>query len=59
MRMRIVRDKYLGYEVQVKRWWWPFWVQADYTNTFRTIAQAESWGRNWAEHGNTVKEIDL
>lgn len=39
-RYRIVRDGYLGYEVQVWRWYWPFWVQP-YTNTHSSIERAE------------------
>lgn len=29
MQYRIVSDKFLGYEVQYKYSWWPFWFQAD------------------------------
>lgn len=27
MKYRIVRDNYAGYEVQVWRWWFPFYIQ--------------------------------
>jgi hypothetical protein len=27
MKYRIVGDRYAGYEVQHKRWWFPFWIQ--------------------------------
>ena len=30
IRYRIVRDNCLGYEVQFKRRWWPFWLQCDW-----------------------------
>ena len=30
---RIVRDTYNGYEVQVRRWWFPVWVQLGFCNT--------------------------
>lgn len=40
-KYRIVKDHCLGYEVQCKRWWFPFWVQiGDHgysTNTSPTI----------------------
>jgi hypothetical protein len=39
-RYRIVTDRYLGYEVQVKHWWWPWWVCHDF-NTNRTIEEAK------------------
>ena len=26
-KYRIVTDRYAGFECQVWRWWWPFWVQ--------------------------------
>lgn len=42
-RYRIVKDAYLGYEVQVWRWWWPFWMQAGGTNTHRTLEGAERY----------------
>lgn len=44
---RIVEDCYLGYEVQIRRWWWPFWTQPQ-TNTHHTIERAERWAKNHA-----------
>jgi len=32
MRMRIVTNRYGGYNIQVWRWWWPFWVLKDYSH---------------------------
>ncbi len=65
-RYRIVRDCYLGYEVQVKRWWWPFWMQiggrvATVTNTNRSIEDAEALARDHASgrHGRFVKELGV
>lgn len=26
-KYRIVTDNYRGYAAEVKRWWWPLWVQ--------------------------------
>jgi len=43
VRLRIVRDRYLGYEVQVWRWWFPFWIQAGDVNTFSSVESAEKW----------------
>lgn len=43
-KYRIVKDSYLGYEAQVKRWWFPFyWVQMGFTNTHRTIEDAKNY----------------
>jgi hypothetical protein len=40
---RIVRDTYAGYEVQVRRWWFPFWVQLGFSNTHTSVERAEAW----------------
>jgi hypothetical protein len=40
---RIVRDLYLGYEVQIRRWWCPIWMQMDFSNTHPSIERAEKW----------------
>lgn len=44
---RIVADDYLGYEVQIRYWWFPKWVQAtsygQFANTHRSIEKAEAW----------------
>lgn len=42
---RIVRDNYCGFEVQIRRWWWPFWCQADFSNTHSSIEAAEQWAK--------------
>jgi hypothetical protein len=46
-KYRIVRDKFAGYEVQIWRWYWPFWKQP-YVNTHDTVEYAEKWARNHA-----------
>ena len=46
---RIVRDMWAGYEVQIRRWWWPFWVQADFANTHPTIDRAEEFAARHAQ----------
>lgn len=47
-RYRIVTDDYSGFEVQVKRWWIPFWWQCDVINTFSTLESAEKYANNHA-----------
>jgi hypothetical protein len=40
-KYRVVKDDYLGYEAQVKYWWFPFkWYQLEYTNTSATLEKA-------------------
>jgi hypothetical protein len=40
-KYRIIRDGYSGYEVQVWRIWFPFWIQCGITNTHHTIDEAK------------------
>ena len=54
---RIVTDKYSGYEVQAKRWWFPFWLQCGHTNTHRSVDAAERWAIRFAEHSYEVKRL--
>jgi len=45
-KYRIVPDHYRGYEVQKKRWWFPFWIQVGDVmrgNTFYTIEEAKKF----------------
>lgn len=48
-KFRIVRDRYLEYEVQKKVWWWPFWWEIDRinhgwgTNTFDSLEKARAF----------------
>jgi len=44
-KWRVVRDRFLGYQVDVKVWWWPFWVQKGWSNTHRTKEIAELYAR--------------
>ena len=53
-RYRIVTDSYAGYEVQIWRIWWPFWVQMRYVNTHNSIEAAEKFIKT----GKIVKYID-
>ena len=45
MKYRIVRDNYLGYEVQ-RRWFLIFWSQLGGINTFSTIESARWYAQN-------------
>lgn len=46
MKYRIVKDCFAGYEAQIKTWWWPFWRQKGFTNTFSTIEAARYFALN-------------
>lgn len=48
-RYRIVRDNYSGYEVQIRRWWFPIWLQLGGINTSPSIERARElidWHRS-------------
>lgn len=51
-RYRIVTDNYCGFEVQVKRWWCPFWVQCHGehgpANTWPSVEKAEEFAKRHA-----------
>lgn len=51
-RYRIVRDNYLGYEVQYWRLWYPFWVQAGGSNTHDSLEEARLYALNHAGCGD-------
>ncbi len=43
---RIIEDNFNGYEVQVKKWWFPFWIQKSkfgMINTFNDLDKAKEW----------------
>ncbi len=42
---RICTDSWAGYEVQVRYIFFPFWQLKNFSNTFRTIAEAEKFAR--------------
>lgn len=52
---RIVEDEFAGYEVQIWRWWWPFWVEANWVNTHSSVERAERWAARHAR--KTVKYL--
>ena len=45
-KYRIVQDSYAGYECQVWRIWFPFWVQMNLTNTHSTLERAINYIEN-------------
>jgi hypothetical protein len=44
-RYRIVTDRYAGYEVQVWRWWFPFWKEVGFCNTHYTLERAREYAK--------------
>ncbi|MDY0251185.1 MAG: hypothetical protein RBR45_14215 [Pseudomonas sp.] len=42
-RYRIITDRFLGFEVQYTYWWFPFWIELDWTNTHNTISEAKEY----------------
>lgn len=44
-KYRIVTDTYAGYEVQLKFWWLPFYIQWK-INTHSSPESAEEWLKN-------------
>ena len=53
-RYRIVRDGYAGYEAQVWRLWFPFWVQCFFVNTEYSIDRAKEVIEDHKNKGKTV-----
>lgn len=44
---RIVEDNYAGFEVQIRRWWFPMWRQVG-VNTHSTLERAEASAKGHA-----------
>ena len=42
-KYRIVTDCYLGYEVQYRLWYFPFWQQCGFTNTHSSFDEAKEY----------------
>ena len=53
-KYRIVKDGYLGYQCDVWRLWFPFWIQMGFSNTFSSIEKAEEYIRI----KNTIKYVE-
>ena len=57
-KYRIVIDNYLGYEVQIKKWWFPFiWIQCSGINTFSSVEKCEAFIANHKKVGVVVEYL--
>lgn len=58
-KYRIVRDRFLGYEVQKRLWFLPVWYQVSHeyflTNTFKSIEAAEKFIEDVENRKNYVE----
>ena len=56
---RVVTDKYAGYEVQIKRWWFPFWIKkgGDFLGLYTFISIQEA--KEFIDRGCKVKEKEI
>ncbi len=43
---RIVIDAFAGYEVQVRRWWFPIWLECG-NNTHHSVEEAEEYAHKY------------
>ena len=61
-QFRIVTDQFLGYEVQVKFWYWPFWQEVGFANTHTSIKCADKFIKKtklkWDFKQKVVKELN-
>jgi hypothetical protein len=61
-RYRIVEDNYLGYEVQSRIWWFPFWLEyrdsIGIANTHPSIEKAKAFIETITKHNNVVMEYN-
>lgn len=61
-RYRIVFDNYLGYEVQSRIWWFPFWLECrsriGVSNTHHTIEKAKEFIETLIKCSNVVMEYN-
>lgn len=42
-KWRVVKDAHLGYEVQWRYLWWPFWTEHNFCNTFTSVEDAKAY----------------
>lgn len=55
---RVVSDRFCGFEVQCRRWWFPLWLQCGVTNTHRSLEEAEKYAEKHARgQGLLVKYL--
>lgn len=57
-RYRIVTDTYSGFEVQIKYWWWPFWVQIPKTRGGRTNTNCTIQEARYLAHKHKMGILD-
>jgi len=62
-RYRIVTDRYLGYEVQSRRWWFPFWIQCSddryyCANTHHSVDAAKAFIERRLTQNKVVTEYN-
>ena len=56
MKIRIVEDNYSGYEFQVWRWYFPFWINV-YYNTAKSPKIAEEMANDYVKMRGKTKVI--
>lgn len=56
-KYRIVTDEYAGYEVQIKRWWFPFYRMVG-VNTFNSIERATKFAKTHSKR-HVVVQLDM
>lgn len=44
-KYRVMPDMFAGFEIQIKRWWFPVWIQLG-VNTFSKKGHALAWLKN-------------
>lgn len=43
VKYRIIKDSYSGFEVQIWKLWFPFWIQCNWVNTHSSIERAKNF----------------
>ena len=46
-RYRVIPDEFLGYGIQIKRWWFPVWVRVG--STYETLGEAKLKVEHWSK----------
>jgi hypothetical protein len=55
-RYRVVTDSYLGFEAQVRYWWWPWWLLTQEGNTHPSIEKALEHIKRYKRHKSFVQK---
>lgn len=50
---RVVNDAYMGFSVEIRRWWWPWWAKLSGTYGGIEAAEAKAFGHA----GGVVKHL--